>query len=67
MTIENEKIRMKCTPIYSGGKQSGMAIEVNGHIAISLVYEEDIGVVVANLFHKDLDHAVASSEFLFID
>jgi len=64
MVVENGKVKIEAKPI---GIKDGIAIEVNGKIAVSVVYDEYLGVVHCNLFHKDLDEPCASRIFLECD
>ena len=64
--LNKEKIKMECKTVSCGGEDIGLAIEVNGLIAVTVVYEEDIGVVYCNMFHKDYDKPAASREFLSV-
>ena len=64
MIIKKGKVKIESKPINTNG---GMVIEVNGKIAISVIYDEFLEVVYCNLFHKDLDEPCASRIFLELE
>lgn len=67
MILNKSKVKMECKPINCGSEEVGLCIEVNNHVAVTVVYEEDIGIVICNMFHKDYDEPAASREFLSVD
>jgi len=57
MIIEKGKVKIESMPININ---DGMIIEVNGEIAVSIVYNEESDLVYCNIFDKYHDEPITS-------